>query len=86
MCFLRLEGEPVRALAGVVRVALHPVPLRRAGCLLPAAADLRPAAGGHPRRRAALLLQPGAPARTRLRVGLLQVTRSRPSRVGVLVQ
>lgn len=72
----RLEGEPVWALSGLVCVALHPVSLRCAGCLLPAAADLRPAAGVHPQRRPALLLQPGAPARTPLHIRLLQVTKS----------
>lgn len=72
----RLEGEPVRALPRLVHLAPHPAALRGAGRLLPAAADLRPAAGVHPQRHPALLLQPGVPARCLLRVGLLQVTQS----------
>ena len=58
-------------------VALHPVPVRGAGRLLPAAADLRPAAGVHPLRRPALLLRPGVRARAALHIGLLEVTESR---------
>lgn len=71
--FFRLEGEPVRALSGLLRVAPHPVSLRGAGRLRPAAADLRPAARVHPQRRPALLLRPRVPARTLLLIGLLQV-------------
>lgn len=71
-----MEGEPVRELSGLVRGAPGPAALRRAGRLLPAAADIRPAAGVHPRRRAALLLRPGAAARTALHIHLLQVSNS----------
>lgn len=55
--------------------------MRRAGCLLPAAADLRPAARVPAQRRPALLLQPRVPARTPLRVRLLQVTNPAPDRL-----
>lgn len=76
----RVEGEPLRALSGLVPVALHPVSVCSAGCLRPPAADLRPAPGVHPQLRPALLLQPGAPARTALLIGLLQVRH--PDRLG----
>lgn len=69
----RLEGEPVRAFSGLLRVAPRPVSLRGAGRLRPAASDLRPAARVHPQRHPALLLQPRVPARTLLLIGLLQV-------------
>ncbi|XP_035988333.1 transmembrane protein 216 isoform X1 [Fundulus heteroclitus] len=68
-----LEGEPLRALPVFLRVPLHPVSLRGAGRLLPAAADLRPAAGVPSQRCAALLLRPRAPARRHLHLGFLQV-------------
>lgn len=63
----------MRALSGPVRLALRPAAVRRAGRVLPAAADLRAAAGVHPQRRAALLLRPGAAARPAVALRLLQV-------------
>lgn len=57
-----------------MRVAFHPDPLCGAGCLLPAAADLRSAARVPPQRRPALLLQPRVPAWSSVRVRILQVT------------
>lgn len=72
----RLEGEPVRALSGLVRVPPGAGPVHGAGRLRAATADLRPAAGVHPQRRPAHLLRPGAPFGTAVRLRLLQVTTS----------
>lgn len=59
-----------------MRVAFHPAAVRRAGCLLPPAADLCPAARVPPQRHPALLLRPRVPARTPLHISLLQVNES----------
>lgn len=69
----RLEGEPVRALSGVLPLALHPGPVRGARRLRAAAADLRPEDGVHPGRRPAALLRAGAGAGAGVAVGLLKV-------------
>lgn len=69
----RLEGEPVRALSGLLPLALHPGPVRGARRLRAAAADLRPEGGVHPGRRPAALLRAGAGAGAGVAVGLLKV-------------
>lgn len=72
---LRFEGEPVRALSGLLRVALHPGSVRGARRLRAAAADLRPAVRVHPRCHPARLLRAGVPVWTRVSVGLFQVNK-----------
>lgn len=69
----RLEGEPVRALPGLLPVALHPGSVCGAGRLRAAAADLRPEDRVHPGRHPARLLRAGVRAGAGVLVGLLQV-------------
>lgn len=70
----RLEGEPVRALSGLLPVALPPGSVRGARRLRAAAADLRPEGGVHPGRRPARLLRAGVGAGARVFVGLFKVS------------
>lgn len=72
---LRLEGEPVRALSGLLRVALHPASVCGARRVRAAAADVRPEARVRPRCDPARLLRPGAPLRTGVFAGLFQVNK-----------